>query len=115
MKKFRPITPGLRWAVLPSNHELTREGRQTVEPHKPLLRIKRRTNGRNNNGHITCRHRGGGAKRFYRIVDFKRDKDNVPAKVASVEYDPNRTAHIALLHYADGDKRYILAAEGLKR
>lgn len=115
MKKFRPTTPGQRWLVLPSNHELTRDGRKTVKPHKPLLKIKRKTNGRNNNGHVTCRHRGGGAKRFYRIVDFKRDKENIPAKVASIEYDPNRTAHIALLHYADGEKRYILAPEGLKK
>jgi large subunit ribosomal protein L2 len=75
---------------------------------------KRRTNGRNHHGHITCRHRGGGAKRFYRIVDFKRDKENIPALVASIEYDPNRTAHIALLNYADGEKRYILAPQGLK-
>lgn len=115
MKKFRPTTPGQRWLVLPSNHELTRDGRKTVKPHKPLLKIKRKTNGRNNNGHITCRHRGGGAKRYYRIVDFRRDKENIPAKVASIEYDPNRTAHIALLHYADGEKRYILAPEGLKQ
>ena len=115
MKKFRPTTPGQRWLVLPSNHELTRDGRKTVKPHKPLLKIKRKTNGRNNNGHITCRHRGGGAKRYYRIVDFRRDKENIPAKVASIEYDPNRTAHIALLNYADGEKRYILAPEGLKQ
>ena len=115
MKKFRPTTPGQRWLVLPSNHELTRDGRKTVKPHKPLLKIKRKTNGRNNNVHITCRHRGGGAKRYYRIVDFRRDKENIPAKVASIEYDPNRTAHIALLNYADGEKRYILAPEGLKQ
>lgn len=115
MKKFRPTTPGQRWLILPSNHELTRKGRKSVKPHKPLLQIKRKTNGRNNNGHITCRHRGGGAKRFYRIVDFKRDKENIPAKVASIEYDPNRTTHIALIHYADGEKRYILAPEGLKK
>lgn len=115
MKKFRPTTPGQRWLILPSNHELTRDGKKAAKPHKPLMKIKRKTNGRNNNGHITCRHRGGGAKRFYRIVDFKRDKENIPAKVASIEYDPNRTAHIALLHYADGEKRYILAPEGLKR
>lgn len=113
-KKFRPTTSGQRWLILPSNNELTREGRQAVEPHKPLLAVKKRTNGRNHHGHITCRHRGGGAKRFYRLVDFKRDKEGVPAKVASIEYDPNRTAHIALLHYADGEKRYILAPEGLK-
>ena len=113
-KKFRPTTAGQRWLILPSNGELTREGKQTVKPHKPLLQIKKRTNGRNHHGRITCRHRGGGAKRFYRLVDFKRDKEEISAKVASIEYDPNRTAHIALLHYADGEKRYILAPEGLK-
>ena len=78
------------------------------------MEIKTRINGRNHHGHITCRHRGGGHKRFYRIIDFKRDKENIPANVASIEYDPNRTAHIALLHYVDGEKRYILAPEGLK-
>ncbi len=114
MKKFRPTTAGQRWLVLPSNEELTREGKQTVKPHKPLLKIKKRINGRNHHGHITCRHRGGGHKRFYRAVDFKRDKEDVPAKVAAIEYDPNRTAHIALLNYADGEKRYILAPQGLK-
>ena len=113
-KKFRPTTAGQRWLILPSNGELTREGKQTAEPHKPLLAIKKRINGRNHHGHITCRHRGGGHKRFYRVVDFARDKESIPAKVASVEYDPNRTCHIALLHYADGEKRYILAPEGLK-
>lgn len=113
-KKFRPNTPGQRWLVLPSHEQLTREGKQTVEPHKPLLQVKTRTNGRNHHGRITCRHRGGGHKRFYRVVDFKRDKENIPAKVASIEYDPNRSAHIALLHYVDGEKRYILAPEGLK-
>lgn len=113
-KKFRPTTPGQRWLVLPSNEQLTREGKQTIKPHKPLMKIKKRTNGRNHHGHITCRHRGGGAKQFVRVVDFKREKEEVPAKVASIEYDPNRTAFIALLHYADGDKRYILAPEGLK-
>lgn len=96
--------------------EVTGErSRATVEPCKALLRPKRRTHGRNNNGHITCRHRGGGHRRHYRLIDFKRDKDGIPAKVASVEYDPNRSAHIALLHYADGEKRYILAPKGVKR
>ncbi len=114
MKKFRPTTAGQRWLVLPENKELTREGKKAIGPHKPLLVIKKRTSGRNHHGHITCRHRGGGHKRFYRLIDFKRDKENIPAKVASIEYDPNRTAHIALLHYADGEKRYILAPEGLK-
>ncbi len=117
VKKFRPVTPGLRRLVLPSNDELTRVPgtRATVEPEKSLLTSKRRTNGRNHQGHITCRHRGGGAKRAYRIIDFKRDKDGIEAEVESIEYDPNRTTHIALLHYRDGEKRYILAPEGVKK
>lgn len=117
-KKFRPVTPGQRELVLTSNAELTRFGaakRATAKPEKSLLVKKQRTNGRNHHGHITCRHRGGGHKRFYRIIDFKRDKDNIEARVASVEYDPNRTAHIALLNYVDGEKRYILAPQGLKQ
>ena len=110
-KKFRPITPGQRMLVLPSMDEL--------EPNKKggekaLLRPKKRTNGRNHHGHITCRHRGGGHKRKYRLIDFKRDKENIDAKVASIEYDPNRSAHIALLNYVDGEKRYILCPQGLK-
>ncbi|MCP5469675.1 MAG: 50S ribosomal protein L2 [Chlamydiales bacterium] len=120
-KKFKPVTPGMRQLVLPSNAELTRvrefketKSRAQVKPHKKLLLTKRRTNGRNNNGHITCRHKGGGHKRHYRLIDFKRMKDDVPAKVASIEYDPNRSAHIALLHYVDGEKSYILAPKGLK-
>lgn len=113
-KKYNPVTASQRWVILQSNNQLTREGRQVVAPHKPLLRNKMRTNGRNHHGHITCRHLGGGHKRFYRIVDFKREKENVSAKVASIEYDPNRTTHIALLNYADGEKRYILAPEGLQ-
>lgn len=115
-KKFRPVTPSQRELILTSNDELTRvEGtRATVKPEKSLLRSKMRTNGRNHHGHITCRHRGGGHKRFYRIIDFKRCKENIEARVASIEYDPNRTAHIALLNYADGEKRYILAPQGLK-
>lgn len=116
-KKFRPVTPSQRELVLPSNEGLTRIGkskRQTVPAEKTLLVKKRRANGRNHHGHITCRHRGGGHKKFYRIVDFKRDKEDIPAKVASIEYDPNRTSHIALLHYVDGEKRYILAPHGLK-
>jgi len=118
LKKFRPITPGLRQLVLPTLEQLTRvgkNGRATVKPTKSLLRIKKRTGGRNNHGHITCRHRGQGHKRFVRIVDFRRDKEDIPAKVASIEYDPNRSAHIALLNYADGEKRYILAPQGLKQ
>lgn len=118
LKKYRPITPGTRQLVLPMNETLTRasEGsRSTVKPTKSLLLPKKRTNGRNNNGHITCRHKGGGHKRHYRIVDFKRDKEDIPARVASIEYDPNRSAYIALLNYADGEKRYILAPQGLKQ
>jgi len=116
LKKYRPITPGTRQLVLPANEELTRlEGsRSTVKPTKSLLLPKKRTNGRNNNGHITCRHKGGGHKRHYRIIDFKRDKENIPGKVASIEYDPNRSAYIALLNYVDGEKRYIIAPHGLK-
>jgi len=116
VKKFRPTTPSRRLLVLPSNDELTRVGktRQTVAPTKSLLVSKRRTNGRNHHGHITCRHRGQGHKRAYRLIDFKRDKDGIEAKVGSIEYDPNRSAHIALLNYADGEKRYILAPQGLK-
>ena len=115
-KKFRPLTPGLRQLVLPKNEQLTRvEGkRATIKPTKSLLLKKRRTNGRNNHGHITCRHRGGGHRRHYRVIDFKRDKDGIKANVASIEYDPNRSAFIALLNYADGEKRYIIAPKGLK-
>lgn len=122
LKKFRPTSPGMRQLVLPNNHELTKAGeisgdssRGKVEPARGLLTKKSRINGRNNNGHITCRHRGQGHKRHYRIIDFKREKDNIPAKVASVEYDPNRSAHIALLHYVDGEKRYIISPKGLRR
>jgi large subunit ribosomal protein L2 len=116
MKKFRPITAGQRMLVLTSNEDLTRsnENRQTVKPQKQLLSKKQRTNGRNHHGHITCRHRGGGHKRFYRIVDFKREKEGISGKIASIEYDPNRTARIALVHYLDGEKRYIIAPQGLK-
>lgn len=116
-KKYRPITPGQRQLVLPTNNELTKAsstGKALVKPTKSLLTHKTRINGRNNNGHICCRHRGGGAKRHYRIIDFKRDKEAIPAKVASIEYDPNRSTHIALLNYVDGEKRYILAPQGLK-
>lgn len=117
LKQFRPITAGQRHLILGTHDELTRVGknkRTTVKPEKKLLAKKRRINGRNHHGHITCRHRGGGAKRFYRLVDFKRDKEKVQAVVASIEYDPNRTAHIALLNFTDGEKRYILAPQGLK-
>ena len=117
VRKFRPRTPGTRKLVLPSFGQLTRTTgkRATVKPTKSLLVPKKRTNGRNHHGHITCRHKGGGHKRFYRLIDFKRDKDGIEATVASVEYDPNRSAHIALLNYRDGEKRYIIAPEGLKK
>ena len=115
LKKYRPRTPGTRQLVLQKHEKLTRKtGKGKVKPHKPLLLAKTRTCGRNNHGHITCRHKGGGHKRRYRVVDFKRDKEEIPAKVATIEYDPNRSAYICLLHYADGEKRYILAPNGIK-
>jgi large subunit ribosomal protein L2 len=121
-KTYKPTTASMRALVLPTFEELTRRGdlegsksKAKVKPAKGLLLPKRRTNGRNNHGHITCRHKGGGHKQHYRVIDFRRDKDHVPAKVASIEYDPNRSSFIALLHYADGEKRYILAPKGLKR
>lgn len=116
LKQFRPRTAGQRHLILTTRDELTRreKRRVSVKPEKSLLEKKMRINGRNHHGHITCRHKGGGQKRFYRLVDFKRDKEKVPARVASIEYDPNRTAFIALLNYADGEKRYILAPQGLK-
>jgi large subunit ribosomal protein L2 len=109
-KKFRPITPSQRMLVLPSFTELSKK----KKPEKTLTFAKKKINGRNNLGRITCRHRGGGHKRKFRLIDFLRDKEKVPAKVASIEYDPNRTSFIALLHYVDGEKRYILAPQGLK-
>lgn len=117
-KKFKAITPSQRELVLNSFDELTRVGKNqnaAVKPHKALMVKKDRTNGRNHHGHITCRHRGCGHKRAFRLIDFKRDKEAIPAKVNSIEYDPNRTAHIALLHYNDGEKRYIIAPQGLKK
>ncbi len=110
VKKFNPTTPGQRKLVLPSTDELCPIKKKV----KSLLRSKKRMNGRNHHGHITCRHKGGGHKRQYRCVDFKRDKENIDAKIVSIEYDPNRSAHIALLHYFDGEKRYILAPQGIK-
>ena len=107
--KQNPITPGQRGMVRVKNAELYR-GR----PYKPLVEPVRKTDGRNNYGRITVRHRGGGHKRLYRILDFKRDKENIPAKVERIEYDPNRSANIALLLYADGERRYIIAPKGLK-
>lgn len=110
-KFFRPTTPGQRKLVLPKLLELSPG--ETPAP-KSLLIAKRRTNGRNHSGHITCRHKGGAHKRMFRLIDFKRDKENIPATVASVDYDPNRSALIALLNYRDGEKRYILAPQGIK-
>src|SRR3989440_6417842 len=109
IKTYRPITPSLRFKTTLTNDELT-----TDKPHKPLTRIKVRTGGRRNAGDITIWHRGGGHKRRLRAIDFKRDKAGVPATVVSIEYDPNRSARIALLAYADGEKRYILQPVGLK-
>jgi large subunit ribosomal protein L2 len=104
LKRVKPTSPGRRFQTYSSFEEITKK---TAE--KSLLKIVKKTGGRNALGRITARHRGGGHKRFYRIVDFKRDKTGIPAKVASIEYDPNRSARIALLNYADGEKRYILA------
>ena len=109
IKTYRPITPSLRYKTTLTNEELT-----TDRPHKPLTRIKLRTGGRRNAGDITIWHRGGGHKRKVRVIDFKRDKTGIPANVVSIEYDPNRSARIALLAYADGEKRYILQPLGLK-
>jgi len=109
VKHFKPITSTLRFKTVSSFEEIT-----TDKPEPSLVVALKKTGGRNNKGRITCRHRGGGHKRAYRIIDFKRDKFDVPARVASIEYDPNRSARIALLNYADGEKRYILAPDGLK-
>lgn len=109
VKKFRPTTPSRRQMTMASFEEIT-----TNSPEKSLLVSLKKTGGRNAQGKITVRHHGGGAKRKYRIIDFKRNKDGIPAKVATIEYDPNRTANIALLHYADGEKAYILAPVGLE-
>ncbi|MCL2338036.1 MAG: 50S ribosomal protein L2 [Firmicutes bacterium] len=109
IKKFKPTSPGRRFVTVSTFEEIT-----TAEPEKSLLEPLKKQSGRNANGRITVRHRGGGHKRKYRVIDFKRNKDGIPAKVASIEYDPNRSARIALLHYADGEKRYILAPIGLK-
>ncbi|MEY3296916.1 MAG: ribosomal protein [Cyanobacteriota bacterium] len=108
IRSYRPYTPGTRERTVSEFAEITRS-----EPEKSLTRSKHRPKGRNNRGVITCRHRGGGHKRLYRIIDFRRDKVGIPAKVVSVEYDPNRNARISLLHYEDGEKRYILAPAGL--
>jgi large subunit ribosomal protein L2 len=109
VKKHKPTSPGRRFASWSDRAEVTRS-----RPEKSLTEGLTKSGGRNTHGRITSRHRGGGAKRLYRKVDFKRKKDGVPAKVAAIEYDPNRTSYIALLHYADGEKRYILAPNRLR-
>ena len=107
-RKTKPTSPGRRFATYPLREQLT-----ASEPERKLTEGLRKSGGRNANGRVTARHRGGGAKRRYRKIDFKRLKDGVPAKVATIEYDPNRSCYIALLHYADGEKSYILAPAGL--
>ena len=109
IKKFKPTSPALREMTVFISDEVT-----TNQPEKSLLVPLKKNSGRNVHGKITVRHRGGGNRRKYRIIDFKRNKDGIPAKVATIEYDPNRTANIALLNYADGEKRYILAPVGIK-
>ncbi|WP_299238237.1 50S ribosomal protein L2 [Sulfurihydrogenibium sp.] len=109
VRKLKPVTNGTRHAILYDFAEITKS-----EPEKSLVEPLKKHAGRNNQGRITVRHRGGGHKRLYRIIDFKRDKWGIPAKVAAIEYDPNRSARIALLHYLDGEKRYIIWPEGLK-
>jgi large subunit ribosomal protein L2 len=108
LKRYKPTSPGRRFQTVSDFSEIT-----TTTPEKSLLEPLPKRGGRNNNGRITTRHQGGGHKRQYRKIDFKRNKDGIPAKVATIEYDPNRSARIALLHYADGEKRYILAPEKL--
>jgi large subunit ribosomal protein L2 len=109
VKKYKPTSPGRRGMTGHTFEEIT-----TSKPERSLLIHKRRHAGRNNQGRITVRHRGGGHKKHVRKVDFKRDKQNIPAQVASIEYDPNRSARLALLHYVDGEKRYIISPLGLK-
>ncbi len=109
LKKYKPISPGRRFATVPDFSGLSKK-----RPEKSLTESLSKTGGRNNNGRVTRRHSGGGHKRLYRLVDFKRNKDNIPAKVVAIEYDPNRSARIALLQYADGEKRYIVAPTDLK-
>ena len=110
LKKYKPRTAGRRFATVSTFEELT-----TDRPERSLVEPRKRQAGRNSAGRITVRHRGGGHKRKYRVIDFRRDKHDIPATVASIEYDPNRSANIALLHYVDGEKRYILAPDGLSK
>src|SRR6202050_2858056 len=108
IRKPKPTSPGMRFVTYPDFAEITRSS-----PEKSLTEGVKKSGGRNSNGRKTSRHRGGGAKRLYRTIDFKRRKDGIPARVAQIEYDPNRSAYIALLHYVDGEKRYILAPQRL--
>lgn len=109
IKTYKPVTNGRRGMTVSDFSEIT-----TDKPEKSLLQPLPKKAGRNNQGRITVRHRGGGHKRLYRVIDFKRDKDGIPGRVATIEYDPNRSANIALIHYHDGEKRYIIAPKGLK-
>ena len=109
LRKMKPVTPGTRWMSVPAFDEITK-----AKPEKSLIEPLRKSGGRNNTGRITSRHRGGGHKRSYRIIDFKRDKVGMDATVTAIEYDPNRSSRIALLQYADGERRYIIAPDGIK-
>ena len=109
IRKMKPVTPGTRWMSVSGFEEITK-----TRPEKSLIEPLKKSGGRNNTGRITSRHRGGGHKRFYRVIDFKRDKLGMDAKVSAIEYDPNRNCRIALMQYADGEKRYIIAADGVK-
>jgi len=109
IRKFKPVTPGTRWMSVAAFDEITK-----TRPEKSLVEALRKSGGRNNTGRVTSRHRGGGHKRFYRVIDFKRNKFGMDAKVTAIEYDPNRSARIALLQYADGERRYIIAPDGVK-
>ena len=109
VRKYKPTSPARRYMTVSTFEEIT-----SKTPEKSLLDVIKKNGGRNNTGKITVRHHGGGNRIKYRVIDFKRNKDGIPAKVATIEYDPNRNANIALLHYADGEKRYIIAPYGLK-
>jgi large subunit ribosomal protein L2 len=109
IKQFKPYTPGRRFMTVQKNDDITKK-----DPERSLLEPLHKKGGRNNRGRITMRHRGGGARRLYRVIDFKRNKLSVPGKIAAIEYDPNRNARIALVHYLDGEKRYILAPKDVK-
>jgi large subunit ribosomal protein L2 len=109
LRDYKPTSPGRRFMTRPTFEEIT-----TTEPYKPLLESQKRGSGRNASGRLTVRHRGGGEKRHYRRIDFRRDKFGIPARVATIEYDPNRSARIGLLNYRDGEKRYMLLPHGLK-